>query len=119
MPWCSCSGCSRRRSICSWAEAWALMRSLARPLGLGRAGADRSKLRLVGESGVGGLRAGRDSGVAGLRAGRGSEVGRWALAVGLVAAQAALAATFRGPRSEFWQRMTMTGGVLGTLALVT
>jgi membrane protease YdiL (CAAX protease family) len=42
-----------------------------------------------------------------------------ALAVGLVAAQAAFAATFRGPRERFWQRMTMTGLSLGSLALLT
>ena len=41
-----------------------------------------------------------------------------ALAVGLVAAQVAFAATFRGPRSQFWQRMTVTGETLGTLALL-
>ena len=29
--------------------------------------------------------------------------------IGLVAAQAAFAATFRGPRDRFWQRMTVTG----------
>jgi membrane protease YdiL (CAAX protease family) len=42
-----------------------------------------------------------------------------ALAVGLVAAQAAFAATFRGPRERFWQRMTLTGLSLGSLALLT
>ena len=42
-----------------------------------------------------------------------------ALAVGLVAAQAAFAATFRGPRSRFWHRMTLTGLSLGSLALAT
>jgi uncharacterized protein len=42
-----------------------------------------------------------------------------ALAVGLVAAQAAFAATFRGPRERFWQRMTVTGLALGSLALLT
>ena len=42
-----------------------------------------------------------------------------ALAVGLVAAQAAFAATFRGPRERFWQRMTWTGLTLGSLALLT
>lgn len=44
--------------------------------------------------------------------------GRPALAVGLAAAQAAFALTFRGPRSRFWQRMTATGLVLGSFALV-
>jgi membrane protease YdiL (CAAX protease family) len=42
-----------------------------------------------------------------------------ALSVGLVAAQAAFAATFRGPRERFWQRMTLTGLSLGSLALLT
>ena len=42
-----------------------------------------------------------------------------ALEVGLVAAQAAFAATFRGPRERFWQRMTATGLALGSLALLT
>jgi membrane protease YdiL (CAAX protease family) len=42
-----------------------------------------------------------------------------ALAVGLVAAQAAFAATFRGPRERFWHRMTLTGLGLGSLALAT
>ena len=42
-----------------------------------------------------------------------------ALAVGLLAAQAAFAATFRGPRERFWQRMTVTGLALGSLALAT
>ena len=42
-----------------------------------------------------------------------------ALGVGLVAAQAAFAATFRGPRQRFWTRMTRTGLGLGSLALAT
>jgi len=33
------------------------------------------------------------------------------------AAQAAFAATFRGPRAQFWSRMTMTGLTLGGYAL--
>jgi membrane protease YdiL (CAAX protease family) len=41
------------------------------------------------------------------------------LAVGLIGAQAAFAATFRGPRDRFWQRMTLTGLSLGSLALLT
>ncbi len=41
------------------------------------------------------------------------------LAVGLIAAQAAFAATFRGPRDRFWQRMTVTGLGLGSFALLT
>jgi uncharacterized protein len=41
------------------------------------------------------------------------------LAIGLVAAQTAFAATFRGPRERFWQRMTLTGLGLGTFALLT
>ena len=44
--------------------------------------------------------------------------GRLALGLGLVAAQAAFALTFRGPRERFWQRMTLTGLSLGSLALV-
>jgi membrane protease YdiL (CAAX protease family) len=39
------------------------------------------------------------------------------LAAALVAAQAAFAATFRGPRARFWSRMTMTGLALGGYAL--
>jgi uncharacterized protein len=39
--------------------------------------------------------------------------------VGLVAAQLAFAATFRGPRDRFWRRMTLTGLTLGSLALAT
>ena len=42
-----------------------------------------------------------------------------ALAVGLIAAQAAFAATFRGPRDRFWTRMTYTGLGLGSFALLT
>lgn len=42
-----------------------------------------------------------------------------ALAVGLVAAQSAFAATFLGPRQRFWQRMTLTGLALGSLGLAT
>lgn len=49
-------------------------------------------------------------------AGRGVVPG--GLPVGLIAAQAAFAATFRGPRDRFWQRMTLTGLSLGSLALV-
>jgi membrane protease YdiL (CAAX protease family) len=41
------------------------------------------------------------------------------LGLGLAAAQAAFALTFRGPRERFWQRMTATGLTLGGLALVT
>ncbi|MGH2406480.1 MAG: lysostaphin resistance A-like protein [Candidatus Limnocylindrales bacterium] len=40
------------------------------------------------------------------------------MALGLVAAQSAFAATFRGPRGAFWQRMTLTGAVLGGYALL-
>jgi membrane protease YdiL (CAAX protease family) len=46
-------------------------------------------------------------------------VTRGALELGLVAAQTAFAATFRGPRERFWQRMTLTGLGLGSLALLT
>jgi uncharacterized protein len=45
--------------------------------------------------------------------------GGLALLVGLVGAQAAFAATFRGPRDRFWQRMTLTGLGLGSFALLT
>ncbi|MFI5255183.1 MAG: CPBP family intramembrane glutamic endopeptidase [Candidatus Limnocylindrales bacterium] len=38
--------------------------------------------------------------------------------MGLIAAQAAFAATFRGPRSAFWERMTLTGMILGGYALL-
>ena len=41
-----------------------------------------------------------------------------AVAFGLGAAQAAFAATFRGPRERFWPRMTTTGLVLGTYAIL-
>lgn len=41
-----------------------------------------------------------------------------ALAVGLATAVPAFAATFRGPRERFWNRMTATGLVLGGLALL-
>jgi len=44
--------------------------------------------------------------------------GGLALVVGLVAAQAAFAATFRGPRERFWQRMTLTGLGLGSFAVL-
>jgi uncharacterized protein len=46
-------------------------------------------------------------------------IGTPALALGLIGAQAGFAATFRGPRARFWQRMTLTGLALGSLALVT
>jgi membrane protease YdiL (CAAX protease family) len=36
----------------------------------------------------------------------------------MAGAYGAFAATFRGPRERFWQRMTATGAALGTLALV-
>ena len=49
----------------------------------------------------------------------GRQVAPGALAVGLFAAQAAFAATFRGPREQFWHRMTLTGLALGSLALLT
>ena len=40
-----------------------------------------------------------------------------ALVGGLVVAQLAFAATFRGPRAVFWRRMTLTGLVLGPFAM--
>jgi membrane protease YdiL (CAAX protease family) len=45
--------------------------------------------------------------------------GAIALAVALAAAGTAFAATFRGPREQFWSRMTLTGLGLGSLALLT
>jgi uncharacterized protein len=50
------------------------------------------------------------------KAGRGSSL---ALGIGLAAAGPALAATFRGPRERFWDRMTVTGLALGGLALLS
>jgi membrane protease YdiL (CAAX protease family) len=41
------------------------------------------------------------------------------LALGIGAAFAAFGLTFRGPRARFWDRMTVTGLVLGGLALAT
>ena len=40
------------------------------------------------------------------------------VAIGLAVAQGAFAATFRGPRAAFWDRMTLTGLTLGGYALV-
>lgn len=45
--------------------------------------------------------------------------GDLALAIALASAGLAFGATFRGPRHRFWQRMTLTGLGLGSLALVT
>ena len=39
------------------------------------------------------------------------------VAIGLVAAFGLFALTFRGRRARFWERMTLTGFVLGTMAL--
>jgi hypothetical protein len=47
----------------------------------------------------------------------GGRPGRLGLSIGLIAAQTAFAATFRGPRAQFWSRMTMTGLTLGCYAL--
>jgi membrane protease YdiL (CAAX protease family) len=44
--------------------------------------------------------------------------GLLALAIGLAAAGTAFTATFRGPREQFWTRMTWTGASLGSLALL-
>jgi CAAX protease family protein len=41
------------------------------------------------------------------------------LALGIAAAYAAFALTFRGPRERFWDRMTATGVMLGALALIS
>jgi membrane protease YdiL (CAAX protease family) len=64
--------------------------------------------RRRGDGGEGG-RDGRDGG----------SIPPWALGAGLVVAQAGFAATFRGPRAQFWQRMTVTGLALGSLAVLT
>lgn len=53
------------------------------------------------------------------RIGADRDIAPGALAVGLISAQAAFALTFRGPREQFWQRMTVTGLALGSLALAT
>ncbi|MBI2762661.1 MAG: CPBP family intramembrane metalloprotease [Chloroflexi bacterium] len=45
--------------------------------------------------------------------------GSLALVIGLAAAATAFTATFRGPRARFWDRMTLTGLSLGSLALLT
>ncbi len=79
---------------------------------------------MADRSGVGGDAAaaagGSGSGVAPRAAALpGSGVAPGALGVGLLAAQAAFAATFRGPRDRFWHRMTLTGLSLGSLALLT
>jgi uncharacterized protein len=42
---------------------------------------------------------------------------RAVLAVGVAAAFGLFALTFRGQRARFWERMTLTGFVLGTMAL--
>lgn len=47
------------------------------------------------------------------------EIAPGALAIGLVAAQAAFGATFRGPRERFWTRMTYTGIGLGALGIAS
>ncbi len=44
--------------------------------------------------------------------------GGWFAAAGTAVAYLAFAATFRGPRPRFWQRMTRTGATLGALALI-
>jgi membrane protease YdiL (CAAX protease family) len=47
---------------------------------------------------------------------------RWVdplLTAALIGAYGAFAATFRGPRDRFWERMTHTGMALGTFALAT
>jgi uncharacterized protein len=40
-----------------------------------------------------------------------------ALAIGLAMAFGLFGLTFRGPRARFWERMTLTGSVLGSMAL--
>ena len=44
--------------------------------------------------------------------------GSVALGLGLTGALVAFTATFQGPRSRFWQRMTFTGAGLGSFALL-
>jgi len=44
--------------------------------------------------------------------------GSIALGLGLTGALVAFTATFQGPRSRFWQRMTFTGAGLGSFALL-
>jgi membrane protease YdiL (CAAX protease family) len=51
------------------------------------------------------------------RSRRGSARRDGTTAIALGAAYAAFALTFRGPRTRFWQRMTLTGLALGTLAV--
>ena len=41
------------------------------------------------------------------------------LALGVAAAYTAFGLTFRGPRERFWDRMTITGAVLGAFAFAT
>ncbi|HET7676717.1 MAG TPA: CPBP family intramembrane glutamic endopeptidase, partial [Candidatus Limnocylindrales bacterium] len=52
------------------------------------------------------------------RRGRG-DIGAARLALGMAGAQAAFAAIFRGPRERFWDRMTLTGLLLGGYALAS
>ena len=63
-------------------------------------------------------RAGRSSGTAGDAAVLHETPGLGPVALGLAAAQSCFAATFRGPRNRFWDRMTLTGLALGGYALV-
>ena len=65
-------------------------------------------------------RAGRGRAAAGVVAGGLADdaPGLVPVAVGLAAAQACFAATFRGPRDRFWDRMTLTGLALGGYALL-
>ena len=42
---------------------------------------------------------------------------RWQAVIGLAAAFGLFALTFRGQRARFWERMTLTGFVLGAMAL--
>jgi membrane protease YdiL (CAAX protease family) len=51
------------------------------------------------------------------RASTRSQLGDVGAAIGLATAVPAFAATFRGPRDRFWNRMTATGLGLGTLAI--
>ena len=62
--------------------------------------------------------AGRGRGAAGEAAVLHETPGLAPVAVGFAAAQACFAATFRGPRDRFWDRMTLTGLALGGYALL-
>ena len=47
------------------------------------------------------------------------QISAWALSGGLATAYAAFGLTFRGPPKQFWNRMTVTGLTLGSIALLS